>query len=610
MVDVASADSLAERRRGDEEFRGTQKIRRLFHRQSAIRPQYVSEGVPGPISNAQATKLHSRTDAGTIILHWISAIAVLTSIATGLRIASDAPFAPISQFLSPVLPQGEIWTVHFIAGLALFFSSVAYPLYLRRSGLKRRVAVKRLLVFTLPAAKRLLWGATNVALHWLAFILLVVLTMSGIVLYLGYGGWIVKVHTISAFAVVGYILGHVASHFAYGGLDQILRVFRPSRLVWNRSVRPRPLLSAVFAGLAIMGAVAATDWATRDTLAIAAVSGSPILDGNLDDPAWRRARPVTLMTQQGVNLGGSGQSQVEIRAVRDAGHIYFAFRWADPTRSAWREPLIKKADGWHVLQDRAATADVMTYYEDKFSVLFSRTPAFGSGDGTHLGPKPLAGKPASLHLRGLHYTDDGSYLDVWQWKSTRGGLLGRVDDMHFGPPVEPSPEQIAGTKRYSAGYKADPGKAFYSYNYKTGERGFDGPVAVPRLPRNLAATQAAMGPFELDPEYSLAPNARWWMHEDESVPYSAEADAAIPVGTVIPGVNIAGEYEGDRADIAGSARWQDGYWTLEAARRLETGSRYDVDFVAGEPLYMWVAVFDHTQIRHTRHARPVRVMLR
>jgi Ni,Fe-hydrogenase I cytochrome b subunit len=95
---------------------------------------------------------------GTIILHWISAIVVLTSIVTGLRIASDAP---ISQFLSPILPQGEIWTVHFIAGLTLFFSSAAYPLYLRRSGLKRRIAVKRLLVFTLPAAKRPRWGAAT-----------------------------------------------------------------------------------------------------------------------------------------------------------------------------------------------------------------------------------------------------------------------------------------------------------------------------------------------------------------------------------------------------------------------------------------------------------------
>ncbi|HSG94285.1 MAG TPA: cytochrome b/b6 domain-containing protein, partial [Afifellaceae bacterium] len=234
---MASAGSPAGQQRGIAEFRGTRQVPRPLNRQSAIPPDSALKSLPDPV-----TRPHSRTDAGTVILHWISAAAVITSLATGLRIASDAPVAPISQFLSPILPQGEIWTIHFIAGLVLFFSCAAYPLYLRRSGLQRRVAVKRLLVFTLPAAKRLRWGATNVALHWLAFILLTVLTVSGIVLYLGYGGWIVKVHTISAFGVIGYILGHVTSHFIFGGLDQILRVFRPSRLVWNRSVRPRPLL--------------------------------------------------------------------------------------------------------------------------------------------------------------------------------------------------------------------------------------------------------------------------------------------------------------------------------------------------------------------------------
>jgi hypothetical protein len=85
-------------------------------------------------------------------------------------------------------------------------------------------------------------------------------------------------------------------------------------------------------------------------------------------------------------------------------------------------------------------------------------------------------------------------------------------------------------------------------------------------------------------------------------------DATIPVGTVMPGVLIAGKYEGDRGDLVGGSRWKDGYWTLEAARKLKTGSKFDKDFAAGKDLYMWVAVFDHTQTRHTRHPRPVRIV--
>ena len=127
----------------------------------------------------------------------------------------------------------------------------------------------------------------------------------------------------------------------------------------------------------------------------------------------------------------------------------------------------------------------------------------------------------------------------------------------------------------------------------------------------LVAVAASLWFFsDFDPNSNDQADARWWMTEAETVPYSAEADAAIPVGTVIPGVVISGEYSGDRADVRGGARWQDGWWTLEATRVLATGSKYDIDFVAGEPLYLWVAVFDHTQTRHTRHMRPVRLDLR
>jgi hypothetical protein len=57
----------------------------------------------------------------------------------------------------------------------------------------------------------------------------------------------------------------------------------------------------------------------------------------------------------------------------------------------------------------------------------------------------------------------------------------------------------------------------------------------------------------------------------------------------------------------GAAKWKDGHWTLETSRALKTGSKFDDDFAPGRDLYLWVKVFD-TQIRHTRHARPVRIV--
>jgi hypothetical protein len=129
------------------------------------------------------------------------------------------------------------------------------------------------------------------------------------------------------------------------------------------------------------------------------------------------------------------------------------------------------------------------------------------------------------------------------------------------------------------------------------------------LPRDWRATVKALGKYDLDPNSSDDEGARWFMMMDtETIPYSKEADAGIPVGTVIPGVVIQGDFEGDRADLHGAPKWKDGHWQLEVVRALRTGSKYDHDFVAGQNLYMWVNVFDHTQVRHTRHARPVRVV--
>lgn len=553
-----------------------------------------------------------RTDIGTILLHWGTAVAFIVSLFTGIRIAADAVHAPVSKWLSPILPQGEIWTWHFLAGLALFFCGSFYAAYVLRSGLAERNALKKTRMLAMRVQSKMKWAAVNVVLHWFVYALVVFLTGTGILLYLGFGGWWVYLHSTAAFIGLGYVFVHVITHYMFGGWQQLLRLFRPTRLVITRAVRPKPLLIAAVVGLAFAAALAAIDWATRDTLTIARISPAeaPKLDGVLDDPAWSKARPVFVRTQQGINLGGTGESLVEIRAVHDGKKVYFAFKWEDPTRSLRRIPIIKRADGWHVIEDRAGRMDILEFYEDKLAVIFSDTPSLGGAGVAHLGPQPLpANLPRPLNERGFHFTTDGSYVDMWQWKASRGGMLGRVDDQYIGPPREASKDEASYNARYQGGYWNDPGRTYYSYNFKFFPKDYTGPVSVVRLPKDWQAQVAKLGKFDLNPESSDDENGRWNMFEDESEPYTPEADAKIPVGTILPGVLIMGNYEGDRADLLGGSRWKDGHWILETSRNLQTGSKYDKDFVPGGALYMWVAVFDHTQTRHTRHERPVRVML-
>lgn len=547
-----------------------------------------------------------RSDVGTIVLHWTLVAAIVTSLVTGLRLSSDAEGAWFSKLFEPILPQGEIWTWHYVSAvfvLALIFS---YALYMSAARLKRRISLKKIVVLSLPASTKLRLAAVNVIAYWLLFAAILTLTATGVLLYLGHGGGWVTVHYVSALMVMGYMVAHVGLHYLYGGLAQLVRLFRPQSLHQFPGMSHYPLLKSVAIGVVVIAAAVSLDFATRGNLVVAQAEALPKLDGILDDPAWRDARPVSLRTHQGSNLDGTGASTVEARAVQVGDKIAFAFRWQDANRSLKRHPLIKTGDGWKMLNNRADMSDETAYYEDKFSIAFSKTDTFGGGGSTHMGPKPLAGKPSAFHGRGLHYTTDGSLLDVWQWKASRGGMLGRVDDMWFGTPKEPDEAHLAGQKRYSAGYGADKGTSFYVYNYKKRSGSdYKHAVDVRRLPADYRKTAALMGKIDLDLEASDDAGSQWWMFDAESVPYSPEKDAEIPVGTIIPGVLITGDYTGSRADLTGGARWQDGYWTLEVTRAMDTGHVQDLAMADG--LYVWLSVFDHNQTRHTRHSRPLRL---
>lgn len=180
-----------------------------------------------------------------------------------------------------------------------------------------------------------------------------------------------------------------------------------------------------------------------------------------------------------------------------------------------------------------------------------------------------------------------------------------MDDAHFGPPLAPTAEQAAGVKPYRGGFSPDPGLANFTENFVASEGGAKDIVTPLRLPADLAATSAAMGAVILDANTGEGEETRWFMSEADSQPYSDELDRAIPNDTVIPGVVLAGEMTGDRADVRCAARWAAGHWSLEVARRLDTHSVYDLPLRTGT--FMRVAAFDHTQIQHTRHVKPIRL---
>jgi hypothetical protein len=113
---------------------------------------------------------------------------------------------------------------------------------------------------------------------------------------------------------------------------------------------------------------------------------APILDGDTSDRAWRSVKPFALITGEGGNFDGKGETRINIRAVHDGTWAYFLFTWEDPTRSLKHLPLVKEADGWHLLRTGYDIGDEHDYNEDKFSVLLTTSDvtlagAFGIGCG-------------------------------------------------------------------------------------------------------------------------------------------------------------------------------------------------------------------------------------
>jgi cytochrome b subunit of formate dehydrogenase len=600
-----------------------------------------------------------KTDFGTVILHWALVILLIVSVLTGLRIAIGSPYDMLwLRKVEFLLPQSSVWTLHIPVGTILFAIAVSYTIYIYRAGLFRRVQPDIARLSGIARGRKAGIRAVNIILYWILFASIVLQLVTGILLYLGFAGWIADLHLVLTWVIIAYLPAHLAVHLVIGGMPQLFRIFNPARLapppaafdpydllaealtgnavsgprsdppsppddhfmrntmsndqpterLRGRVLQAHPLAVAIGGGMAALALLTSLDQVTRDELVINEIwahSQGPVIDGDVSDPVWRSAPAVRVRTQQGSNLDGKGGSVVEIRAVHDGTYAYFSFIWDDPTRSLKHLPLIKTASGWRLLHDNFDQEDANAYFQDKLAVLLADGYVLIPGDRTfHAGETPLKGKPPSHSGRGFHYTTDGSYVDVWQWRATKGGLDGWMDDSHFGPPAEPTSAQMEGYHHYKGGFVGDAGEMPYALNFdRLGPGSYEGAVRPHYLPRDLRQTTQRLGKVDLNPDHGESDGSRWSMLPQEAMPYSQAADDRIPAGTIIPGVIGGGAYRGDRGDIRCAAQWSAGRWALEVVRRMDTGSKYDTPIKTGA--YMRVAVFDHSQSRHTRHIRPI-----
>ena len=300
----------------------------------------------------------------------------------------------------------------------------------------------------------------------------------------------------------------------------------------------------------------------KNVLEAMKVSTAPKLDG-IAESLWEKAKPLTVHVVDGQNLP-KGETDVVLKAVYTEDMVYFLVQYKDPSESFRRSPWQKQADGsWKKLKDpNDKGGDNNLYYEDKFAWMWNiNSPAFekqGCMSTCHIGQ----GKPY-----GNKYTENpGDRLDLWHLKNVRTGSVGQMDDQYVDDTrydKEKSPE---------AGRKSDP---------KTGGGYSDNQTEDKKMPKVALKGNKPAPPY--------------WILDAEKEPFD---DTKYKANDEVPGIIVA-LFTGDRADIATKILWKDGMWTYEIARKLVTGSEYDVQFKDLKKSYAFgVAVFDNAQVRH------------
>jgi hypothetical protein len=321
-----------------------------------------------------------------------------------------------------------------------------------------------------------------------------------------------------------------------------------------------------------------------DTLVAAKVAKGPAATVNAADPAWAKAKPLKVELNGGANFKEGG-TNLTLRAVYTSDMIYILAQYDDPTESVRRSPYQKQADGtWKKMKDPDdAGGDNNKYYEDKLGVLWNINDSIkgfnqaGCMVACHVGE----GKPF-----GNKYTvSEGELGDLWHLKMIRTGYIGQLDDGyldHTRADKEKSP---------NAGRKTDPktGGGYADVKLVDGKPEFMDKSGLPA--REKRAVQVAGTAKGVAP----AAGTTYYLREENKVAFD---DTKFKPGDQVASIAVA-PFVGDRGDVAVSAAWNKGKWSMMMARKLQTGSKYDVQFDNLEGTYPFgIAAFDNAQVRH------------
>lgn len=305
----------------------------------------------------------------------------------------------------------------------------------------------------------------------------------------------------------------------------------------------------------------------RSTVAAAA----PQIDGQLSDPAWKRAPALTVKTSTKVPL--------TMKCVTDSGDIFISLSWPDQTNDAVDE--VWQYDGTNWTQGPIDDAVALFWNIDNSVAGFNTGGCNAVCHDTGVGRAMLIKGPYSSKKRWAGANQRG---DIWDMSLGISNVRGAGNDYYFGvdqaylknpttlaPVIQRRHDAFTNKAPLELNIITDPdtGQTKPRYRLKDG-------LTVDSTP------YPQLTQVEEIADYSV-------FTPGDRIPYII----FYPLDT---------KWGGSRDDITGKGVWKDGRWTVEFKRRLDT--RHPADDIIFSPaktrFYVFdAAVFDHSVAVHS-----------
>ncbi len=321
--------------------------------------------------------------------------------------------------------------------------------------------------------------------------------------------------------------------------------------MYKKSKRALILISVLVFGVIIpIGTAEGKAEEYRTILTAERVEEIITVDGHADEASWADANSLAVTVQD----GSIGEVDVVLRALYDRDHIYIHVTWPDPTKSVEKKLWTFNGSKWSRSGD-----------EDRFAIFWNIDD---SVKGFNIG-----GCAMLCHGDRMHANSPDEKADSWHWKASRSNPAGYADDKFVNETVVPYEYGPLGVSTKWVGRHGDE-KIGGGYRDNVNED--------------------KTGPKYYEPNPSDLQDAKFIFQSeiDKGEAIEITDETTFTGGDTVPGY-ILEKPTGSRGDIIAKGVWENGVWSLELKRKLNTGHDDDVQFDIAKTYRFGIAVMDN-----------------